>query len=165
MIVLGVDPGTRVTGYGFVLSEGRRQSLLEYGCIRTPKGASLSERYCIIYEGLEDLVARFSPDAIAVETQFMKENFNSAMKLGMARGMVLLLSAKLKIPIYEYAPTKAKRAVVGNGRASKQQVQAMIKVLLNLPVIPEPDDAADALALAICHLNAVGQRLELGTVL
>lgn len=165
MIVLGIDPGTRVTGYGFVRVVGRTQTLIEYGCIRTPNKANLSERYRIIYEGLEELVLKFPPDAISVESQFMKDNFASAMKLGMAKGMVLLLSAKMGIPIYEYSPTKAKKAVVGNGRASKQQVQMMIKVLLNLPSIPEPDDAADALALAICHLNAVNQRLELGTLL
>jgi len=162
LIVLGVDPGTIITGYGFVRLEDGKQVLLEYGCIRPPKKAALSDRYRIIYEDLDSLVKKFKPDAISVESQFMKNNFASVMKLGMAKAMVLLAGSCNQIPIYEYSPTKAKKAVVGNGRASKLQVQRMIQLLLNLPSLPEPEDAADALSLAVCHLNTCNSHLECG---
>lgn len=149
--ILGIDPGTRITGYGVVESQNSRLQVLDYGCIRPPHDAALSMRYRIIYDGLCELLDKFKPDAVSVESQFMRENFQSAIKLGMAKGMVLLAASQRNIGIFEYSPSKAKQAVVGNGRASKAQVQAMIKRLLSLSAIPEPADAADALALAICH--------------
>jgi len=149
-LILGIDPGTRITGYGIieVLSSGIRT--IDFGCIRPPADLPLPERYQILFEGLETLIAAHSLAAIAVESQFVLKNVQSTIKLGMAKGMVLLAAARKKIPIYEYAPKKAKQAVVGTGQASKHQVQRMIQSLLRLPQLPEPEDAADALALAIC---------------
>ena len=110
----------------------------------------MAERYKIIFEGLEALIEKHQPDAIAVESQFVMKNVQSAIKLGMAKGMAYLAAARRSIPVYEFAPKKAKLAVVGTGSATKFQVQKMIQSLLRLPQLPEPEDAADALALAIC---------------
>lgn len=151
-LILGIDPGTTITGYGLVkVEEGRRFSVLDFGGIRPPPSKPLSLRYRIIYESICSLIETYQPEAIAVETQYIHKNPQSGIKLGMARGVVILAAALREIPIFEYAPTTAKRAVVGTGRASKQQVQGMVQRLLNLSQIPEPEDAADALALAICH--------------
>lgn len=153
-IILGIDPGTRVTGYGVIsLNERRVLACIDYGCIRPPVSKTAPQKYRIIFESMNKLLDQFSPDSVVVETQFVNKNPQSAIKLGMARGMVILAAALREIPLFEYAPTRAKQAVVGNGRASKQQVQAMVKNLLGLKVVPSPEDAADALALAICHGN------------
>ncbi len=152
-IILGIDPGTIITGYGIIHEKNGKIQPLDFGCIRPPASLPLEKRYLIIYEALQKLIDKHKPQAIAVETQFVKKNVLIAMKLGMARGMALLAAAKNDIPIYEYAPKKAKLAVVGNGSASKEQVQKMIQLLLSLPTLPEPEDAADALALAICHAH------------
>lgn len=151
MIILGIDPGTRITGYGVVRKEGATYRALDYGCIRPPVQYVLAERYLAIFNGTEELLEKYKPDALVVETQYVKLNVQSAIKLGMARGAVMIAAAKRKVPVFEYAPTKAKLAVVGSGRASKHQVQRMVQHLLRLPALPEPEDAADALALAICH--------------
>lgn len=151
-IILGVDPGTRVTGYGIISIE-TEITPIDFGCIRPPARLSLEERYQIIFENLEHLIQTHLPTAIAVESQFVLKNPQSAIKLGMAKGMVLLAAARNKIPVHEFAPKKAKQAVVGKGSASKGQVQRMIQSLLKLPHLPEPEDAADALALAICLSN------------
>ena len=149
-VILGIDPGTRVTGYG-VINEERKP--IDYGCIKPPPKLALSARYHVLFESLEALIERFEPEAIAVESQFVLKNAQSAIKLGMAKGMVYLAGARKNIPIYEFAPKQAKLAVVGSGNASKHQVQKMIQALLCLPKPPEPEDAADALALAICCFN------------
>ncbi len=151
--ILGIDPGTRITGFGVIEHLNQSYNALNFGCIRTPKNSTPPQLYFYLYTALEELIERYHPDVIAVETQFVYKNPQTAMKLGMARGMALLISGKYDIPLFEYAPRKAKLAVVGNGGASKQQVQQMIKVLLNLSVLPEPEDAADALALALCHAH------------
>lgn len=148
-IILGIDPGTRITGYGVISSYGIPEAI-DFGCIRPPSDLPLAERYKIIFDGVETLIAKYSPTAIAVESQFVLKNAQSAIKLGMAKGMVLLAAARKNISVYEFAPKKAKLAVLGNGNASKTQVQRMIQSILRLPCIPEPEDAADALALAIC---------------
>lgn len=158
MIIIGIDPGTLVTGYGIIKIEGTAFTAIDYGCIRPPPSLKLSDRYLILFDSLEKLLQRYCPEALAVETQFVHKNIQSAMKLGMARGVSIIAAKRRGIPIFEYAPTKAKSAVVGNGRASKQQVQGMVKTLLNLPVLPTPEDAADALALAICHANSLRLR-------
>jgi crossover junction endodeoxyribonuclease RuvC len=152
-LVLGIDPGTRITGYALIELNGNKRTPLDYGCIRPPVKASLHEKYAIIFECIEKLIQKHSPHALAVETQFMGKNAQSAIKLGMARASAILPAARIKIPIYEYAPTKVKNAVVGKGQASKQQIQGMLKMLLNLDTIPTPEDAADALGIAYCHLN------------
>jgi crossover junction endodeoxyribonuclease RuvC len=159
-IILGIDPGTHITGYGIVVIDNRRQfAVVDYGCIRPPASQPLTSRYRIIFRAIETLLDRYTPEAVAVETQYIHRNPQSGLKLGMARGVAVLAAALREIPVFEYAPTRAKRAVVGNGRASKVQVQAMVQRLLSLPELPQPEDAADALALAICH----GQAFKLGT--
>ena len=149
-IILGIDPGTRITGYGVIRTP---MEPIDFGCIRPPASLSLPERYKILFEGIEMLIERHRPTIVAVESQFVLKNPQSAIKLGMAKGMVLLAAAKRGIPVHEYAPKKAKLAVVGKGGASKFQVQKMIQMLLKLPNLPEPEDAADALALAICCVH------------
>lgn len=157
--ILGIDPGTLLTGYGLVTVDERRLfKVVDYGCIRPPPSQPLTARYKIIFRAIETLLDRYSPDEVAVETQYIHKNPQSGIKLGMARGVAVLAASLREIPIFEYAPTRAKRAVVGNGRASKAQVQAMVQRLLSLSEPPHPEDAADALALAICH----GQAFTLG---
>lgn len=147
MIILGIDPGTRITGYGLIDENGQP---IDFGCIKPPPKLDLQNRYQILFEGIEALIDRFQPTAIAVESQFVLKNAQSAIKLGMAKGMVYLAAARKSISLYEFAPKQAKLAVVGHGNASKFQVQKMIQALLRLPKPPQPEDAADALALAIC---------------
>jgi crossover junction endodeoxyribonuclease RuvC len=159
-VIIGIDPGTRITGYGVVKAGSGKHEPLDFGCIRPPAKLEISERYLIIFNGIDHLLEKYQPDAIAVETQFVYKNVQSAMKLGMARGMCILAAARRKIPLFEYAPKKAKLAVVGNGAASKQQVQKMIQLLLSLPSPPEPEDAADALALAICHIHTLSSPIK-----
>jgi crossover junction endodeoxyribonuclease RuvC len=156
-LILGIDPGTRITGYG-VINHSHHPVPVDFGCIRPPHHLPTHERYLIIFNALDHLMEKYQPDAVAIETQFVYKNVQSAMKLGMARAMGLLAAARRQIPIFEYAPTKAKLAVVGNGGASKMQVQKMIQLLLRLPTLPEPEDAADALALAICHAHTIKTR-------
>ena len=155
MIILGIDPGTRITGYGLIKVRGQSLEAIDYGCICPPAKETSSKKYLIIFEAIESLVTQYHPDAISVEGQFMHKNALSAMKLGMARAMAILAAERAGIPIFEYAPKKAKKAVVGNGSASKLQVQRMMQTLLNLSELPTPEDAADALALALCHANSV----------
>lgn len=150
-VILGVDPGTVVTGYGLIRADGRNWQPVDFGAIRPPRLAKASERYLVIFEAIEHLIALHKPDAVAVETQFVYKNVQSALKLGMARGAVIIAAAKCKVDVFEYAPKKAKLAVVGTGAASKSQVQHMVQMQLRLSKPPEPHDAADALALAICH--------------
>jgi len=155
MTILGIDPGTRVTGFGLISVSGHTRTPLDFGAIRPPNDATSSRRYLIIFEAIENLIATHQVDVVSVESQFMQKNPMSAMKLGMARAMAILAAERAGIPIFEYAPRKAKQAVVGNGGASKQQVQKMVQLLLKLPELPTPEDAADALALALCHANSV----------
>jgi crossover junction endodeoxyribonuclease RuvC len=153
-IILGVDPGTRITGYGVICLKERAYLPIDYGCIRPPPDLKLSERYLIIYESIEELINKYQPTALAVESQYVHKNAQSALKLGMARGIIIIAAKKRGIRVFQYAPAEAKRAVVGNGQASKFQVQGMVQRLLNLSTLPQPEDAADALALAICHAAA-----------
>ncbi len=157
-IILGIDPGTRVTGYGVISCSHGTATPLDFGCIRPDEKAELPQRFLIIFDGLLSLISRFSPEAISVETQFFAKNAKSALAIGMARGVVLLAAAKTGVPIYQYAPSQAKLAVVGSGKASKEQVQRMIQMLLRLRELPQPEDAADALALALCHLHRTTHR-------
>lgn len=154
-IILGIDPGTRITGYGVIRCQNSFLEPVDFGCIRPPPSLNNADRYLTLFNGLEKLLDLYHPEAVSVETQFVYKNVQSAMKLGMARGVVLIAAARRGIPIFEYAPKKAKLAVVGNGSASKEQVQRMVQLLLQLPILPEPEDAADALALAICHANSI----------
>ncbi len=150
-VILGIDPGTSVTGYGVIALRQGRTSPLDYGCIRPPSKLKLSERYLILFRGMEELLKRFKPTAVVVESQFLKHNFQSALKVGMARGVVVGVAKNLGVPVYCYSPAEAKNSVVGNGRASKEQVAGMIARLLAIQIKQLPLDASDALALALCH--------------
>ena len=152
MIALGIDPGTKVVGYGVIESTGSRLIHLDNGGIYTRPQDGLPERLRVIYGGLKEIIEEFRPGVLSVESLFYSKNALSALKLGHARGVAILAGANAGIEVFEYTPTEIKSAVVGYGRADKLQVQQMVKILLKLPEAPMPD-AADALAAAICHLN------------
>ncbi len=160
MIIIGIDPGTIVTGFGIIRTDGANFSALDYGCIRPPSSYKLSDRYLIIYNSIEELLDKYKPDALIVETQYVAKNPQSAIKLGMARGIIVIAAKKKGLTVFEYSPTKVKLAVVGTGKASKFQVQGMVQSLLRLSTLPEPEDAADALALAICHAHSPSLNLQ-----
>lgn len=161
-IIIGVDPGTVVSGYAIVGMGPDGLYLIDFGCIRPPPKLKLSDRYLVIYEAIESLLEKHRPGALAIETQFVHRNPKSALKLGMACGVVILAARKKGIPIFEYAPKKAKLAVTGQGNASKEQVQGMVQYLFKLTEKPTPADAADAIALAICHSHALQTSKVLG---
>ena len=152
-IIVGIDPGTRITGYAVLKVTDGRFEILDFGCIKPPVHLDLAMRYLIIFNGIDHLIAKHKATAVSVETQFVSKNIQSASKLWMARCAVMIAAAKNGVKVHEYAPRKAKLAIVGNGAASKEQVQRMVQALLRLPQLPEPEDAADALALAVCHAN------------
>jgi crossover junction endodeoxyribonuclease RuvC len=159
--VLGVDPGSGTTGYGVIDSDGRRYELVEYAGIRGSKHLTFAQRLLEISRTLEEVIERLSPQACAVEDTFYAVNVKSALKLGQARGAVLVAAARAGIEIFEYSPLEIKSALVGYGRAEKQQVQEMVRVLLGMKDAPEPLDASDALAVAICHINIASTRARL----
>lgn len=154
MIVLGIDPGSLVLGYGLIRGEGSKMESLDYGTIRIHGKTSLSKRLDTIYHNLIRIAQVHKPDAAAIESMFYSKNVKSALTQGEARGVVLLACEQVNLPIYEYAPTVVKQAVAGQGAATKSQVGFMVKRLLNLPDVP-PEDATDALAIAICHLHRI----------
>jgi crossover junction endodeoxyribonuclease RuvC len=151
--IFGIDPGSDRTGYGCIEREGGRHSLVICGSLSGRPGATFPDKLQAIHSGLMKLLAAHRPDCVAVENIFHARNVRSALKLGHARGVVLLAASEAGVPVVEYAPAEIKRAVVGYGRAEKQQVQQMIKLLLGLPAAPSPHDVADALAVAMCHLH------------
>jgi len=152
-LILGVDPGTRITGYGIIEAGVRTLTPIDYGCIRPSQKLSIYCRCAMIHEGVEHLLETHHITALSIESQFISKNPQSALKLGMAKSAVALAATKRDIPIYEYTPRKAKLAIVGFGNASKHQIQRMIQTLLQLKSIPNPEDVADALGLAICHAH------------
>ncbi len=154
MIVLGIDPGTAITGYGLVTDHDSQPMMLAYGAITTPANQPLPDRLITIHREVLRLIDQYKPDQAAVEQLFFNKNVRTALAVGHARGVVLLALAEKNVPIAEYTPLEVKQAVTGNGRAEKKQVQAMIKILLQLDQIPKPDDAADALAIAVCHFHS-----------
>ena len=153
MIILGVDPGIATVGYGVVQYEGNRFLTLDYGAIIT-KPADLSERLLIISNEMDTLIAKYKPEAVAVEELFFNTNAKTALSVGHGRGVILLCAKKAGLAITSYTPLQVKQAVVGYGRAEKMQVMQMVKTILNLEKLPKPDDAADALALTICHAHS-----------
>ena len=153
-LVLGIDPGTAITGYGLVWGEGDDLKLVDYGAITTPSYESLPERLREIYHQLTTLIQERQPAEAAVEKLFFSRNVRTALSVGQARGVALLAVANADLEIHEYTPLEVKQAVVGYGRASKEQVQEMVKMLLGLDSVPQPDDAADAIAVAICHIHS-----------
>ena len=159
MRIFGIDPGSERTGYGCVETDGRRHRLVVCGALSAPAPATFPERLLLIHEGLTRLLAQQRPDCIAIENIFHARNVRSALRLGHARGVALLAASATGVPIVEYTPAEIKRAVVGFGRAEKHQVGQMVKLLLGLDVAPSPHDAADALAVAICHLHSASGRI------
>ena len=153
MIILGIDPGYALVGFGVIEKTANSVKMLDYGVIETKKDERMCDRITKIYKGINLLIEKYKPDAFAIEELFFKNNQKTAINVAMARG-VLLLSATQNIGsdnLFEYTPLQIKQALTGNGRAEKAQVQYMVKAILNLKNIPKPDDAADALAVALCH--------------
>lgn len=152
MIVLGIDPGLKNTGWGVIEQRGSRMRCLAYGCITSTPGRPDAERLSEIHSGLSSVIARFGPDEAAVESVYFSSNAKTAFATGQARGVALLAASSLSIG--EYGPGQIKLAVVGTGDADKRQVQYMVRTILGLPADPQPDHAADALAAAICHVHS-----------
>lgn len=156
MRVFGIDPGSERTGFGCVETDGSRHRLVTCGAIATPAKAPFPDKLLAIHERLAILLRQCHPDCVAIENLFHAANVRSALKLGHARGVAMLAAVQSDVLVCEYTPAEIKRAVVGYGRAEKQQVQSMIKLILGLEAVPSPHDAADALAVAICHIHSQG---------
>ncbi len=153
MIVIGIDPGTARLGYGIIAVRNRKAEPVCYGCIESGKGQTAPARLLHIYSEVAALMEEYPPAHIAVEKLFFSRNITSAMSVSEARGVILLLAEQQQIPVTEYTPNQVKQAITGSGRADKRQMQEMIKRLLSLEEIPKPDDAADALSIALCHIH------------
>ena len=153
MIILGIDPGSRKTGYGLISKQGNRLIHIDNGAIFTQSAKDFPQRLEQIFTGLSAIIAQYRPEVVAVEDVFLAKNAQSALKLGQARGAAIVAAVNVGLSVYEYTAMQVKQAVVGTGRAEKAQVQHMIKVLLNLPEIAQ-EDASDALAVAICHAHS-----------
>lgn len=153
MKVLGIDPGYAIIGYGVVGFDNLRFKPIEYGAITTPAKTLFTDRLEKIFSGVTSVLEKYNPDAVAIEKLFFNTNTTTAIDVAQARGVIVLAARLRNIPVYEYTPLQVKQAVTGYGRAEKQQVQEMIKHILNLKSVPKPDDTADALAIAICHAH------------
>ncbi len=153
MKVLGIDPGTVVMGYGVIESSDDRVTLVDYGALSTPARSSIGERLSSLFNQLSEVVSQCQPDAVAVEQPFLAKNVKAALAIGKAQAVAILVAANRGIPTYEYTPTQIKRMVANYGASSKEQVQEMVRLQLGLSEVPEPNDAADALAVALCHLS------------
>lgn len=156
MRIFGVDPGSRRTGYGCIETSGSRHRVIECGALSAPADASLPDRLHTVHAGLARLLAAHRPDVVALEDLFYARNARSALILGHVRGVAMLAAAQAGLPTAEYSPAEVKRAVVGYGRADKQQVQQMVTLLLGMDAPPSPLDASDALAVAVCHAHSIG---------
>lgn len=155
MLVIGIDPGTATTGYGLVREDDRGDLItVDYGVISTPANLAIQERLLMLYNQLNDILQHHKPESGAVEKLFFSRNVRTAISVGQGRGVALLAMGAAGLEIGEYTPLEVKQAVVGYGGAEKQQVQEMVRAILNLEDLPQPDDAADALAVAICHLHS-----------
>ena len=162
MRVLGIDPGSETLGWGVVEGSGNKYSLVEFGVVKSNPRQPFSKRLAKIYAEVDEVVTRLQPDALSIEEAFYSINVNVAMKLGQVRGVMLLLAEQRGLSIAEYAPRLIKKTVVGYGNAEKQQVGEMVRILLGLKAVPTPHDAADALAIAICHFHHAGLSDRLG---
>ncbi len=155
MRVLGVDPGTVVMGYGVVESQDNEIVMVDCGAFTSPKRSTIGERLNYLYQELLQVIIRYQPDAVAVEQPFVAKNVRSALAIGKAQAIAILAAAGKGIPTYEYTPTQIKQRVANYGASSKEQIQEMVKLQLGLCQVPQPNDAADALAVAICHLREI----------
>ncbi|MFC1567015.1 crossover junction endodeoxyribonuclease RuvC [bacterium] len=153
MRILGIDPGTAATGWGIICNENRNAIIIDYGCVLTPANTHLALRLDTIHKEVSEIISKHKPDIIAVEQLFFASNVKTAISVGHARGVILLTAQQSALPIFEYTPLQIKQAITGYGRANKKQIQYMVQRLLKLKNIPKPDDAADALAVALCHNN------------
>ena len=154
MRILGIDPGVAIVGFGVLDCAGAAQKMVQYGAINTPAGMPLAARLTLIESDLTELIQQFQPDEMAIEELFFSKNITTGIAVAHARGVILCTAEKMQLPIYEYTPMQVKQAVVGYGLAEKKQVMDMTRRLLKLKAIPRPDDAADALAIAICHARS-----------
>ena len=156
MIIFGIDPGYAIVGWGIIDYTANRFSVIDYGAVTTEAKTPFNERLEAIYDGVEDIIKRYKPSALAIEKLFYNTNAKTVIDVAQARGVINLAAVKNGVPIFEYTPLQVKQSVVGYGRAEKKQVQEMTRVILKLEKIPKPDDTADALAMAICHSHASG---------
>ena len=154
MVILGIDPGLAIVGYGVLEYEKSRFRVLDFGAIRTPAGMRTEDRLCKSHRGMNELIDRYRPSEMAVEELFFVKNITTGISVAEARGVILLACTNYGVEIHEYTPLQVKQAVAGYGRAEKRQVMDMTKRLLHLEKIPRPDDAADGLALALCHARS-----------
>lgn len=153
-VILGIDPGIAITGYGIIVDNDGEAQARAYGVLLTPADEPLPARLARLYEQLRELIALHRPTAVAVEELFFARNARTALTVGHARGVVLLAVAQAGLPLYQYKPAEVKLAITGYGGADKRQIQGMVRLLLSLETVPQPDDAADALALALCHFHS-----------
>lgn len=149
-ITIGIDPGTAILGYGVIAGDGDAR-LIDYGVFETAKDREMPDRLVTLYDAVTRLIAEHDPDEVAVEQLFFARNVTTAIAVGQARGVVLLAAAQQSVPVAEYSPSEIKNAIVGYGKAEKRQMQEMVRIMLGLDAVPQPDDAADALAIALCH--------------
>lgn len=159
MLILGIDPGVAIIGFGLVKADRRQVQMLHYGTITTPAGLPLSKRLFQIGCDMDKLIGQLHPDVISIEELFFNNNITTGIAVAHSRGVILFVAEKCGIPLYEYTPSQVKQAVVGYGKAQKHQVMEMTRMILKLKAIPRPDDAADALALALCHARSCTSRL------
>lgn len=154
MLILGIDPGIAIVGYGLIRYENNRFTPIDYGAIETKSTTPTVDRLIQVHEGLYEIVEKYHPDVAAIEELFFQHNQTTIINVAQARGALLMALARHRIPIFEYTPMQVKQAVTGYGRAEKAQIQTMMRMLLGLPAVPKPDDVADALAIAICHAHS-----------
>lgn len=155
MRILGIDPGTIVMGYGVIESRGDETTLIDCGILTTRTRSPIGERLGYLYSKLMEIVSKYQPDALAIEQPFVAKNVKSALAIGRAQAVAILVAANRNIPAYEYTPAQIKQKVASYGASSKEQIQEMVRIQLGLTQIPEPSDAADALAVALCHIGEV----------
>ena len=160
MVILGIDPGLAIVGWGIVEYNASHFKVLGYGAIETPAGMPTEQRLSLIYDGVKELIQKYNPEQVAIEELFFNTNITTGIRVAEARGVILTCAYKLGVKIFEYTPLQVKQAVVGFGRAEKKQVITMVTMLLGLPKPPKPDDTADALAIAICHAHSGNSRLS-----
>lgn len=154
MLILGIDPGTAIVGYGLIESTGNKHRYVAHGAIRTAAGLPLADRLLVIYRELNALLDQYKPDHVAVEELFFSRNAKTAISVGQARGVILLAVAQRYLPLFEYKPLEVKQALVGYGGADKSQIQQFLRMMFGFEEVPKPDDAADAIAIAVCHANS-----------